>query len=455
MKYIYSKAFKTLSNMEHHAQSIDDALIGGLSYKLKAGASYITNRRSVSYFASGGNSYSPTGVKVMKFNLTGDQWMDPSTFRIMFQLNNIGNAGVDPNGQQPLKELEPLSWNPAVFFRRARIICGGVVVEDIDSFNRLSLMVTALKTEEEQRQIALEGFGSYDTKFTDGTNDIRASYRIEDYDRSGDVKLSRRVIFKPLFGLFSQDKLLPLRYCPIQLELELVNSLADVIVVRDPVTHTDQWNISDIQCKCDLLTLDNSLDNEYASHLLSGKSLPINFATWSHTNQSTNMDKNFSANIHRALSRLKSIFVTLTHADTMQYKEANNFFHPTAVTLSDNYNPNDEHTFQVQIGSKVMPEYPMWSGGETLYQLAKTVGHPLHIFAPWARSHRYIIGLDCEKISGAGFTRTSLKSGDQITLNFRDLGAEGRSNSVPHRMYCALYYDCVLNIQDSGIQVLD
>ena len=55
--------------MEHHAQRIDDALIGGLSYKLKAGASYVTNRRSVSYFASGGNTYSPNGVKVMKFNL--------------------------------------------------------------------------------------------------------------------------------------------------------------------------------------------------------------------------------------------------------------------------------------------------------------------------------------------------------------------------------------------------
>ena len=74
--------------MGHHAQSIDDALIGGLSYKLKPGASYVTNRRSVSYFAQGGHSYSPTGVKVMKFNPTGDQWLDPSTFRVMFQLNN-------------------------------------------------------------------------------------------------------------------------------------------------------------------------------------------------------------------------------------------------------------------------------------------------------------------------------------------------------------------------------
>ena len=50
--------------MEHHAQSIDDALIGGLSYNLKAGASNVTNRRSVSYFAQGGNHYSPSGVKV-------------------------------------------------------------------------------------------------------------------------------------------------------------------------------------------------------------------------------------------------------------------------------------------------------------------------------------------------------------------------------------------------------
>ena len=146
--------------MEHHAQSVDDALIGGLSYKIKAGASYVANRRSVSYFASGGNQYSPNGVKVMKFNLTGDQWMGPSTFRVMFQLNNAGNVGA-PEGT-PTKTLEPLSWNPAVFFRRARIICGGVVTKSIGDFNRLSLMLTALKTEGGQNSIAAEGFCNFD-----------------------------------------------------------------------------------------------------------------------------------------------------------------------------------------------------------------------------------------------------------------------------------------------------
>ena len=139
--------------MEHHAQSVDDALIGGLSYKLKAGASYITNRRSVSYFASGGNQYSPNGVRVIKFNIAGDQWLDPSTFRVRFQLNNLEH---DPLGS---KYISPLSWNPAVFFRRARVIASGQVIGDIDDFNRLSLMITGLMENEEQLMIASEGFG--------------------------------------------------------------------------------------------------------------------------------------------------------------------------------------------------------------------------------------------------------------------------------------------------------
>ena len=85
------------------------------------------------------------------------------------------------------------------------------------------------------------------------------------------------------------------------------------------------WDISDIQCKCDLLALGNSLDNEYASHLLSGKSLPINFNTWNHTSQPTGNDKNFSAHITRAVTRLKSISITLRKPDGVAYKQADDF----------------------------------------------------------------------------------------------------------------------------------
>ena len=122
--------------------------------------------------------------------------------------------------------------------------------------------------------------------------------------------LARRVLFKPMLGLFNQDKILPLRYCPIQIEPGLVNSQADAVSleVAEGFSNGSNLDISDIQCKCDLLILDNSLDNEYASHLLSGRSLPINYNTWNHTNQSTGNDKNSSAHITRAVTRLKNIF---------------------------------------------------------------------------------------------------------------------------------------------------
>ena len=102
-----------------------------------------------------------------------------------------------------------------------------------------------------------------------------------------------------------------------------------------------------------------------------------------------------------------------------------------------------------------MPEYPLLPVTETSYQLRKTVGHPLHIYGRWFRSHRYIIGLDLDKIAGAGFIGMSTKSGDQLTLNFKDCDAVGYTSSVPTRMYCALHYDAVLNISDNGIELLD
>eukprot|EP00972_Heterocapsa_arctica_P028210 4150799-Heterocapsa_arctica.AAC.1 len=106
--------------MEHHTASIEDSLVGPLSFRLKEGASYVTNRRSVSYFAQGSNSYSPVGVKVIKINLnSSDSWLDPSTLRVHMQFNN------DAPGTAEHPFITPLSWNPAVFFRRARLLAGG------------------------------------------------------------------------------------------------------------------------------------------------------------------------------------------------------------------------------------------------------------------------------------------------------------------------------------------
>ena len=454
--------------MESHVQSVDDALIGNLSYKLKNGASYVQDRRSVTFFASGGNQYSSSGVKVAKFNIVADSWMDPSTFRVMFTLNNTNSVST--------RVIQPLHWNPAILFRRARIIAGGQVVEDIDDFNRLSLMFTALKSQDDQKEIAMEGFGLFDIQYDAievaqtgfsseavAADDNRKIYRNRDFDEAGPIMTSRTVLFKPMLGLLNQEKLIPLRYCPLQIELELVSSASDCMLmgVHNGYNCTDEWSVSDIQCKMDLLTLDSSLQNEYASHLLSGKTLPINFSSFNHTNQSTNGDKDFSAHIHRALTRLKSVFVTLYRegaTSTMHpgtRKICNDFYHPASSSLFENIEVGQKIQTWVQVGSKLVPEYPIKDSTEAFYQLRKTIGHPINIYSRWYHSTKYIIGLDMEKISGAGFTGMNTKAGDLLSVNFRDCHLEGTANSAPSRVFCALHYDAVLNIRDSGCELLD
>ena len=143
--------------------------------------------------------------------------------------------------------------------------------------------------------------------------------------------------------------------------------------------------------------------------------------------------------------------VTLGHTETARHKEINNFYHPVSAGANDEYFVEDEHQFWLQIGSKLVPEYPMASVTESLYQLKKAIGTHFQMYSRWYRTHRYIIGLDLEKIPGAGFTGMSTKSGDLLSLNFRDC-ADATNANVPTRVYCCLYYDCVLNIKDSGCE---
>ena len=74
--------------MEAHAQSVEDNLIDSLSFELRAGASYVTDRRSVSFFPLGGNHYTSNGVRVIKIGLNGGQWLDPSTVKLFYTIQN-------------------------------------------------------------------------------------------------------------------------------------------------------------------------------------------------------------------------------------------------------------------------------------------------------------------------------------------------------------------------------
>ena len=109
---------------------------------------------------------------------------------------------------------------PHCFFRRMRILAAGQLVEDIDNYNRIHEMMSTLTSSDSRQNQATEAFGYH--------WDTGAGAYSNGNGITGATALT--VLFKPLSGLLNQNKMLPIRYAPITIELELVDSAFDPIV---------------------------------------------------------------------------------------------------------------------------------------------------------------------------------------------------------------------------------
>ena len=460
--------------VEAIANGVEDKLIDGLSFKLAPGASYVVDRRSVTYHPQGSNIYMPgAGTKLIRILLTGDNWLDTSTFRIMFNLNNTDDT----------KELKTIS-GPWSFFKRMRVLCAGQLVEDIMDYNRIHEMFHILIAKESRENDAAEAFGI--------TFDVHAWHRgeINAVNYNGiRPQESMAVLFKPLSGILNQNKMLPLRYAPVTIELELVDDKREPILsgssgidlVDDANFGTKafnennmsvDWQINNVQVKCDVCTLDNALDNSYAQHLLSGKSLPITYNTFVSQMQTIAGQDAPLINVSRALTRLKSVFVTLNkdlttgdRSELMGRKNWNDFFSPMSYDNHFGYSmkqmQDGEFEFQLQIGSKLFPEYPIRSHTEAYYQLKKTLGvqssavHNFDLSSIQYRDNRFIVATDCERVLDAGFTGLNTRAGDLMSIRFKFNSPGPNNERLADRLHIVLHSDQIMEIRDTGVAVYD
>ena len=213
----------------------EDILVDNLSFKLNKGSSYITNRRSVRFYSQSTNVFRPTsGNRVMKFSLNDESgWLDPQSVRVCFTVQNL-----DETLNRKLRPLAP----PYSFFRRMRILCGSQVVEDFDNYNRVHQMFSKLMSQGARKDEANEGFGyRYDDEVKTLVNNTGSdlTYEVNSVNCPG-FKNQMTVCFKPLCGLFSQFKYLPLKYMGnLTIELELVNNDLDCIINPDDYDEAD------------------------------------------------------------------------------------------------------------------------------------------------------------------------------------------------------------------------
>ena len=218
--------------------------------------------------------------------------------------------------------------------------------------------------------------------------------------------------------------------------------------------------------------MDNQLENEFAQRFLSGQSIPINFSSFVVQQQQLS-GQSPSINITRALSRLKSVFMTLVGtpassntddsvgdsggANRMFLKAWNDFYHPMAAQAL--YRSSKEFEVQLQIGGKKFPEYPLRSLAESYSALRKCMGiqssifHSIDINPFDHRTHKFIVGIDTEKVLQASFSGENIKNGSLLTIMMKNVS--NNTADYPTGAYVVMHYDAVLNIRDVGVELLD
>lgn len=431
----------------------NDSLIDQLSFKLPETASYAQERRLVSAFPSGASQFSPDGVRVARFVLTGENWLDPATLRCAFKIRNNS-----PN------QTMSLVSGPWCLFDQIRLLIGGVEVERIGPYYG--------RTHELFRSLLLSNAHNIESTSEDGTE-----YNLNEYPQVNPKQIGPgqflSVQITPLLGLLSMQKLLPIRYLGgMQIEF----TLADANDALHPNSASRTYQIEQAQMRMSVVRLDSALENSFAQVLLSGKSLQFHLKTV-HLQQQALPAANTEVQVSmvRALSRLAGIFVSFVGPRTFVDGDGNVQNTPVALThLHKSFlNPSafiagqpagaaaDESLlhWQVQIGAKNYPEAsPSSNLAETFSLLRQAIGtlddsvRTTSITEAGYRNNHFVIGVPLQTITGMAFSSINTRSGDLLTVKVSGLDGGIRQAG---RIFVHMIAETIMELRESGVQVLD
>jgi hypothetical protein len=168
----------------------------------------------------------------------------------------------------------------------------------------------------------------------------------------------------------------------------------------------------------------------------------------------------FSLPINRGFSRLSTVYWSLIGPDG---KETTQFFHPLKqlVTPADpdsglipSTTATDTLSWNITVGSDRYPQFDCDSVGESFHRLrvAQLIHQGSDSFSMSSdqyRSDTFIAAMNLEKAPGAAsHTGINTRSGSQLSLNFKNLGATRQIHVVMH-------YEVVCNVSASGVEILD
>ena len=194
-------------SLETHIAGAEDKLVDSLHFAGKTSASYVTERRSVSFAPQAASNFTPQGVRLMRFNLADQNgWLVGDTVRLVMTIHNAKATN-----------LVPVVDSPASMFRRVRLIGNGsAMIEDIEEYGRVHEMFSMLQSSARRYNAHAEGWGSTDLH--------SATFNSPGAPDPIPGNSARTVVVKLLSSFLTQGKAIPLNMVPVVIELELAGA---------------------------------------------------------------------------------------------------------------------------------------------------------------------------------------------------------------------------------------
>ena len=314
----------------------------------------VTGKRSVHIQPSSGNTFSPDGIRVIRFNVTGEGYIVPETFRLQASFTVTA-------GSHAYKPCAPMSC----LFERVRVISSGQVLSDESYFDRLQSLHHEWMDKDTFKELCAESF------YCDVDKNGKATF--SDVAAGSQVRIQMPFVTTPIFA--SNKKLIPIRYCPLVIEMQLqpiYHSMNDVTGLSNPDNYP-KWTLSDINCLCDVLHLDPALDNLLQERHRTDK-IPLKMREWHTMKQAvTENATEFTLQLLKGMTRLCSVCVTFEgpNEDRDAYPQKATPATATAPrfeadekykkTLNLYFPPGNREEFQwwIQIGTERTPVYPV------------------------------------------------------------------------------------------------
>ena len=415
-------------------------LADSLSFDLPPASTAVVDRKQgCRAYPSSASTLSWSGTKTCRIRLGGNDFCNPESVRLQFQINNTSTSPLYP------------ASGPHGIWAQVRLLSGGVEVDNIGCYARHhDLHGLQLCTGEQQWTEAIYGTGGSFNRVPMATNFATNRPDQGAIGPGGNAIVSHKL----LLSLFTAGKMLPLRYAPLELELTLGPASDYVHPTRVGST---QYNISDVQLMYDASVLDESVQESFYKALLSNRVLNIPCQQFHQVVLNLNPGStSFTGNIVRSFSRLSKVWITFRNEASPR---VNSFLCPTdSSTGFENDDDNfpimmhdDAPSIRLSCGAKYWPDFqPVSTYQEHFHMLMKALPFTPLIDRSEFCGNMFVSAFDLQRTPGDPTSAISTRSSDQLRIEVKNL-----TPGLATEMWVTLWAFGVCAVRESGITMLD